>query len=48
MSTVAEGSRERALAAGASDVFATGAGWPPGVVAAQGEPYHRDALILVD
>jgi hypothetical protein len=50
MSTVAEGLCERALAAGASDVSATGAGAgrPLRVVAAGGEPYHRYALILVD
>jgi predicted metal-binding protein len=32
------------------DVFATSlnAGWPLGVVAAEGEPYHRYALILVE
>jgi hypothetical protein len=48
MSTVAEGLCERALAAGASDVSATGAGRPLRVVAAGGEPYHRYALILVD
>ena len=50
MSTVAEGLRECALAAGASAVFATGAGSgrPLRVVVAGGEPYHRYALILVD
>ena len=32
------------------DVFATSAnaGWPLRVVAAEGEPYHRYALLLVE
>ena len=32
------------------NLFATSAdaGWPPEVVAAEGEPYHRYALVLVD
>lgn len=46
-------SRERlrpGLAGCGIDVYATSAnaGWPLAVVAAEGEPYHRYALILVD
>ena len=47
------GSRERlrpGLAGCGIDVFTTSAnaGWPLEVVAAEGEPYHRYALILVE